>query len=130
MKELLDLLVADPLTNNAILGIVALAILGFVLGTLRAVADKSFVWSALDVWIRKDLMGRVIPIILILAFGRVVGTIKVGDVELAVLTATGLIAAATYAATAVTSIVASLNKNAPNPVPTDSGDVAPDNRRR
>lgn len=119
MKELLDLLVADPLTNNAIIAVIALALLGFVLGTIRAIADKTFTWSALDVWIRKDLMGRVIPIILLLAFGRVVGTVSVGDADLALLTAAGLAAAATYAVTAITSIVASLNMKTENPVPTD-----------
>lgn len=120
MKELLDLLVADPLTNNAILAVIALAILGFALGTIRAIADKTFEWLALDTWIRKDLMGRVIPIILILAFGRIAGTITVGDAQLALLTAAGLAAAATYAAASLAGIIASLNRNAENPVPTDT----------
>ena len=119
MKELLDLLVADPLTNNAIIGVAVLAILGFVIGTIRAIGDKTFVWSALDVWVRKDLMGRVIPIVLILAFGRVIGTVQVGDIELSLLSVAGFGAAATYAATSIKSIINSLDSQAPNPVPTD-----------
>ena len=120
MDVLLKQLSGDPLTNDAIIGVVTLCLLAFIIGTVRAISDSTFVWSALDVWVRKDIMGRVIPIILVLAFGRIVGTISIGDTQLALLTGAGLIAAATYAAARVAGIVASLNTAAPNPVPTDS----------
>lgn len=119
MNVLLQQISGDPLTNDAIIGVTALCILGFLIGVARALSDRTFEWLALDVWVRKDIMGRVVPIILILAFGRVVGTIEIGDTKLALLTFLGLGAAATYAAAAIAGIAASLNTARPNPVPTD-----------
>jgi len=119
MDTLLARLTADPLVSNAIIGVVALGVLAWVLGTLRALADGSFKLELLDVWVRSQLLGRIIPIVLILAFSQVVGAVKVGDVEINALSIAGLGSAAAYAATTIQSIVESLNKSAPNPTPKD-----------
>ena len=119
MDTILAQLSGDPLTNSAIIAVVALALLDFVTGTVRAISDGTFQIAALDVWVRKTLLGRVVTIILVLVFGRFVGTVTVGETTLAVLTGAGLAAAATFAAAALASIVANLNTNAPNAAPTE-----------
>ena len=117
MEALLAQLSADPATNSAILAVIAVAVLDFVTGTLRAVADKTFAWSFIDVWVRKQVLAAVM-ITLVLVFGRLVGTITVGDVTLSVLTASGLLAAGTFVAAQVKSILDNLNSSVGNPPPT------------
>ena len=119
LGDLLAKLSADPVTNAAIIGVVVLALLDFATGTLRAIADKSFTWDALDVWVRKTIAGRVVPIILVLLAGTVVGNVTVGSTSFGVLTAAALVAAGTFAATSVASIVENLSASAPNPTPVE-----------
>lgn len=115
METILAQLQGDPLTNSAIIAVVSLAVLDFITGTIKSVAGGTFDISLVDVWVRKTLLGRVLTIVLILGFGRFVGTFTVGDTSLAILTAAGLTAAATYAAAAVASIVGNLNQPADKP---------------
>lgn len=119
MTEILAQLRGDPMTNAAIIGVVALALLDFVTGTIRAIADRTFAVDAIDVWVRKQLLGRVVTIVLVLIFGRFVGTLRIGSTDLALLTGAGLTAAATYAAAALASIIANLSADAPNPKPAE-----------
>jgi hypothetical protein len=53
----------------------------------------------------------------VLGFGRFIGTVTVGDTSLQVLTGAGLVAAATFAAAAVASIVQNLQQPADAPTP-------------
>ena len=116
METILAQLQGDPLTNSAIIAVVSLAILDFVTGTIKSIAGHTFDISLVDVWVRKTLLGRVLTIVLVLGFGRFIGTFTVGETQLAVLTAAGLAAAATYAAAAVASIVGNLNDPADKPI--------------
>ena len=117
MDTLLAQLTADPITNSAILAVVLVAVLDFITGTLRALADKTFSLALIDVWVRKQVLAAV-TITLILIFGRIAGTISVGGTSLSVLTASGLVAAATFVAAQVKSIIDNLNSSVGNPPPT------------
>jgi len=117
MEAILEQLKGDPITNSAIIAVVALALLDFATGTIKSLAGGTFDIALIDVWVRKTLLGRVLTIVLVLGFGRFVGSITVGGTELSVLTAAGLAAAATYVAAAVASIVGNLNQPADAPTP-------------
>jgi hypothetical protein len=115
VEAILAQLQGDPLTNSAIIAVVALAVLDFITGTVKSLAGGTFDIALIDVWVRKTLLGRVVTIVLVLGFGRFVGTFTVGDTNLAILTATGLTAAATFAAAEIASIVSNLNQPADKP---------------
>ena len=117
MEAILDQLRGDPLTNSAIIAVVSLAVLDFITGTIKSIAGGTFDISLVDVWVRKTLLGRVLTIVLVLGFGRFIGTVTVGDTSLQVLTGAGLVAAATFAAAAVASIVQNLQQPADAPTP-------------
>lgn len=117
MEAILDQLRGDPITNSAIIGVVSLAVLDFITGTIKSIAGGTFDISLVDVWVRKTLLGRVLTIVLVLGFGRFIGTITVGDTHLDVLTAAGLVAAATFAAAAVASIIQNIQQPANAPAP-------------
>ena len=120
MKEFFDSL--DPLAVNAIIAVAVVTLLDFVTGVLRAVADSTFAFSAVDVWVRKHLLGRVVPIVLIITVGQFVGTITIGDVSLSLLGAAGLAGAVTVVGAGINSIIGNLNRFLPiattvHPVP-------------
>lgn len=117
MEAILDQLRGDPITNSAIIGVVALAVLDFITGTIKSIAGGTFDISLVDVWVRKTLLGRVLTIVLVLGFGRFIGSIQIGDTRLDVLTGAGLVAAATFAAAAVASIIENLQQPADAPAP-------------
>lgn len=124
MDTLLAKLPGDPIANAAAIGVVVLALLDFILGTLRALAGKgaglfgtNFTLESFSTWVRSQLLGHAIPIILLLTFGQVFGTVSIGDIHINVLLLTAETAAATYAATTAKSILDSLNPSAPDPVP-------------
>jgi hypothetical protein len=108
----------DPLAVNAIIAVVVVTLLDFVTGVLRAIADRTFEWAALDVWVRTQLLGRVVPIVLIVGAGQVLGGITVGDpanggVSLDLLGVGGMLAAVTVVASGVKSIIDNLNRFLP-----------------
>lgn len=117
MDTLLARLPGDPAANAAVIGVAALALLDFILGTVRAVAGRTFTFDSFSTWVRAQLLGHVIPIILLLTFGQVVGTISVGDLSFNVLVASGLAGAASYVATTVKSILDTVNPQTPDVVP-------------
>lgn len=117
MEAILEQLRGDPITNSAIMGVVALAVLDFVTGTIKSLAGGTFDIGLIDVWVRKTLLGRVLTIVLVLGFGRFIGTLTIGDTKLDVLTGAGLVAAATFAAAAVASIVQNIQAPADRPLP-------------
>jgi hypothetical protein len=117
--DLLQKLGADAATNAALILITVVAVLDFATGSLRAIANSTFTLSAFDVWVRLQLAGRVLPIILVLLAGQVVGNISVGDFQVNVLTAAAFAAAASYVVAGAKSIVDSLNPSAPDVVPTE-----------
>lgn len=117
MDVLLAKLPGDPVANAAVIGVVFLAILDFLLGTIRAIAGGTFEVSSFSAWVRNQLLGHVVPITLLLTFGQVAGTITVGGFSFNALIAAGLAAAATYAAVTAKSVIDSVSPSAPDVVP-------------
>lgn len=117
MEQILAQLQADPATNTAILAVVSLAVLDFITGTVRALVDRTFSLNYLDGWVRKHLLA-VVTITLVLGFGRFVGHIVIGPTDLSVLTGAGLVAAASFAATALKSVLDNLSFSVQDTPPT------------
>lgn len=119
MDALLAQLGADTPAITAIVGVTLLGLLDWVLGVVRAIANKTFDLAYLDTWVRKQLLGRILPIVLVLAFSQVIGDITVGDMSLNLLFIAGMTAAGAYALTTAKSIADSLNANAPDEPPVE-----------
>lgn len=117
MDVLLAKLPGDPIANAAAVGVVLLALLDFALGTVRALSDGTWKPEYMSSWVRAQLLGHVIPIILILAFAQVIGTLSIGDFKLNVLMIAGLAAAASYAVVTAKSVTDSLNRGVPDTLP-------------
>lgn len=103
--DLIGGLFGDPLAADAVWAVVLLCVAQFVLGSIRAFANKTFVISAFDAWIRSDVAGRVIPIILIFVVATATPDLTVLGVPVETgLLAFGLLQAGTYIVSAIGSI--------------------------
>jgi hypothetical protein len=109
----------DQNAKTAIQLVVIVALLDFALGTIRAIADRTFEFSAIDVWVRTKLLGRVVPITLIMLVGSVIGDVKLGDFSFNVITGAALAAAITFVAAEAQSIVDNVSPSEPHPIPTE-----------
>lgn len=117
--QLLARLWADPLTNNAIVIVVAVAILDLLTGISRAIASSQFDLGLVDVWVRTTIAGRVIPIVLVLMFGTVIGKIELGTFSFNILTTAALAAAAAFVAATASSIIGNLSPKTPDRPPNE-----------
>jgi hypothetical protein len=106
-------------TGTAIYGIAILGILELITGVLKAITKNVFSFMLVDVWVRTQLAGRILPIVVVLIAGAAAPDLSVLGIEVNVLTATGLAGAALYAASALASIVNNVNPTAPDPLPTE-----------
>ncbi len=122
LGEALQQLATDHIQWAVIVTILALGVLDFVLGVLRAWADKAappVKLEYLDVWVRTQLAGRIVPIILVLIFAALAPPVTIGDFSLQPLAVAGNIAAAAYALSTSKSIIDSLNPSTPDKTPTE-----------
>jgi hypothetical protein len=117
VKQALSDAFSDPALTSAIYGVIVLALLDVITGTARSISDKSFEWTALDVWVRTKVAGRVVPIIAVLLVGAFAPNLTVLGLSINILGATGVAAAATFAAAELASIVDNLRAPGENPVP-------------
>lgn len=117
MEALLAKLPGDVIANAAAIGIVVLAVTDFVLGTLRAVAGGTFSWDSFSTWVRAQLAGHVLPIFFLLLVGQVFGTVTIGAVSFNAILVGAELAAASYAATTLSSILESINPRVADVVP-------------
>ena len=117
--DLLARLTADPITSNVILLVAILPIVDLVTGVLKAISTGTFDIALIDVWVRTQIAGRVLPIILVLLTGQVVGNITVGSFSFNVVTLAAMTAAVTFIAACAASIIQNLNPQAPDPLPVE-----------
>lgn len=119
--EALTALGADQIQWAVIITILGLGILDFVTGVLRAIADSSatFDIKLLDTWVRTQLAGRIVPIILVLIFSALAPDITLGEFSVNALAVAGNFAAAAYALSTGKSIIDNLNRNVPDTRPTE-----------
>jgi hypothetical protein len=106
-------------TGIAIWGIAVLAAVELVTGVLKAFAKSQFSLTLIDVWVRTQLAGRVLPIVIVLVAGAASPDFSVLGLDVNPLTALGLAGAATYAASAIASIMDNVNPAAADTPPTE-----------
>jgi len=85
-------------------------IVDWIFGVLRAFRDKSFEVDALDVFVRTQYAGRVVPLLLLLVFGRILDVtfpadLQIPGVDLGVFVAAGLAPAAIFLGVTLKSII-------------------------
>lgn len=113
--------------GTTIVALFGLAIVDLVLGVIAALRDETFQLQAIDAWVRKTLLGRLLMPTVLLIAGYLLGGIQLtGDVTTqltspgAWLTTAGLTAAATVLLGLVGSIQESLQpKPGARAVPTE-----------
>ena len=125
--EFLRAVFADPATNLVIAMLIAVPLLDWVTGSLRAIAGGTFRWSAFDVFVRTQLAGRTIPLTILLLLGRVVSIavpegLLIPGLDLALITGAGILAAVPYLLRTFASIAANVNPEAPDRLPTVTED--------
>lgn len=111
---------ADSIQWTVIVTILALGVLDFVFGVLRAVANKTgpaFDISLLDVWVRTQLAGRIVPIILVLLFSALAPSVQIAGFTFSPLAIAANTAAGAYALTTSKSIIDSLNTGTTDRLP-------------
>jgi hypothetical protein len=119
MAELLQKLQADQPAIAAVLIVSLLGLLEFLFGILDAVRNNQFGLPYLDVWVRTQLLGKIVPIILILSFSYVVGSVNIGGFQLNLLFLAGQTAAVAYGLTTIDSIIKSVRPDVPDSPPAE-----------
>ena len=115
---------ADANTNFVLLLLIVLPLVQYVLGVLRAVANSTFDLSLLDVFIRTDIAGRVLPLTILIVLGRVIDVgapkeLNIPGLDLGLLTGAGIGMAVVYLVVVVQSIVANVNPKAIDTLPVE-----------
>jgi hypothetical protein len=106
------------------IAVTGLALLDFLLGTVRAFAGKgdgvlgtNFRFESFSTWVRSQLLGHVVPIVLTFTFSQVIGSVRVGDLSLNIMFAAATAGSLAFATTTLASIADSVNPRAADPVP-------------
>ena len=123
MTEFIRAVVSDQVTNAVITLLIVLPLFDWLTGSLRAIANKTFAWAAFDVFVRTQLAGRAVPLILLLILGRTISvaapsTLDIPGLDLSVITGGGVLASVPFLAKLFTSILANVNPSATDIVPT------------
>ena len=122
LKAFVGAMFGDQTTNWVILLLLLLPALDWILGILRAIQSKTFQLDLIDVFLRTTVAGRVIPLLLLILFGRFVAVgaptdLVVPGLDLNVLTTAGYIAAVPFILATINSIYGSVNLKATDEPP-------------
>lgn len=112
----------DTNTNFVLLLLYLLPAAQWLTGVLRAFSNKSLDLEYLDVFIRSDVAGRILPITILLVLGRVItvaapGDFQVPGLDLSMLTGAGVVAAAVYLTVVAKRLLDNVNPSAPDQLP-------------
>lgn len=110
MTEQLTDIINSP-AGIAIQGALAAAFLDFAFGIFAAVKDGTFALDAVAAFLRKHLVGRVLPVSLLAVVGYYTNN--------GVMIAAAAAALAAYSAETLGSIYGSIKPAGPDPIPTD-----------
>lgn len=110
-----------------VVGLLAFApILDWIFGVLRSFRDGSFKADALDVFVRTQYAGRVVPLVLLILLGRTIDVaapaeLQIPGLDLSVLVVAGIAPAVIYLGVTVKSIIdnATVGVNKAGVVPTE-----------
>jgi hypothetical protein len=122
MTAFLRTVFADPTTNFLIALLIVLPLLDWVTGTLRAIANHTFSFELWDVFVRTQIAGRALPLILLIIAGRAISVAAPGELaipgfDLSILTAAGALAAVPFLTGLVGSVLANVNPKVPDGLP-------------
>lgn len=122
MRDFVGAMFADSLTNWTIYLVLLLPAFDWIVGVLRAIADRTFDIACVDVFLRKTVAGRVVPILLLVLLGRAItvgapGDLAIPGVDLSLVTAAGVAAAVPFLLATLASIYRSLDLNMPDAAP-------------
>lgn len=114
---------ANDLTNFVLLLLILLPVVQFVTGVLRAVANGTFNFELLDTFIRSDLAGRVLPLLILILTGRIVelaapAELEIPGLDIGVFTGAGVGFAVVYLAVVVKRVLDNVNPSVTDTVPT------------
>jgi hypothetical protein len=123
ISEFIKAVFSDQRANVVLALIVALPIIDWVTGSLRAIANRTFTWAAFDVFVRTQLAGRAVPLTILIIVGRVISVaapaeLQIPGLDLSLLTGAGIVAAVPFLAVLIGSIISNVNPNASDSVPT------------
>jgi hypothetical protein len=123
IKEFVAAVFSDQRVNIVLGLVVALPIIDWVTGSLRAIASKTFSWDAFDVFVRTQIAGRAVPLVILIIVGRVItvavpDTMQIPGLDLSLLTGAGILAAIPFLAVGIGSIISNVNPNVTDTVPT------------
>ncbi len=99
---------SNVLGNATIQALVLITLADFVLGTLKAISNKTFNVSWLDAWVGDHLV-KVVTILFGLVFGIVAPPITIGDFSLNVVGVAAETAAAAYLIKTAASVAGNFN---------------------
>lgn len=97
----------DSTAGNLALWVVVIPVVDFVLSVAAAIRDDTFQLDAVAAFLRKHIMGRVVPIWILLFLGYVTEDVSLPVIEFAVLETLGIAAATLYLAETIGSILRS-----------------------
>ena len=105
---------ADANTNFVLLLLILLPTVQFVTGVLRAISNGTFKLELLDTFVRSDLAGRVLPLLLLIITGRIVeiaapAELSIPGLEIGVFTGAGIGFAVVYLVVVVKRIIDNVN---------------------
>lgn len=115
---------ADANTNYVLLLLLVLPLAQFVTGVLRAISNHTFELKYLDVFIRTDIAGRVLPLLILIVLGRVLDvaapdTLSIPGLDLSLLTGSGIALAVVYLVVVIKGIIDNVNPSATDAVPVE-----------
>ena len=113
---------ADPQVNFVLLLLVVLPVVQFVTGVLRAFSNGTFELQLLDVFVRTDIAGRVLPLLILIITGRLVesqapDTLTIPGLDIGIFTSAGIGFAVVYLVVVIRNIVSNVNPSEPDALP-------------
>lgn len=110
-------LAADHPQAALIVALFAVGLLELATGIVRALANGTFKLDLVDVWVRVQLAGRILPIVLVLIVGSVFPPITVGGFTFDPILIAANTGAAVFLIAAGKSIMDNINPGAPDVLP-------------
>jgi hypothetical protein len=115
---------ADPQVNFVLFLLILLPVVQFVTGVLRAVSAGQFQLGLLDVYVRTDIAGRVLPLLILIVTGRIVeiaapDALNIPGLDIGIFTGAGIGFAVVYLVVVIRNILGNVNPAEPDALPVE-----------